>query len=372
MKERKSNFELMRIISMFLIVLWHVIVHSGILSCCSGNKRLIIDFISSICLVHVNSLILLSGYFQYSKEKINLSKITKLIGQTWFYKVLFLIIAILIGLTVTQVDIFEELLPIDLNNYWFINVYILLYILSPYLNRLIKNINYNEFKRLLFILFILLSIIPAVTSQKALFNDGFSIINFIFLYLIGAFLKKYPLKEGYHFKNLTNNKYKFLLILSFIVLIILNLIIFYFGKTLNQYDSEILKYFGNIIEGNYLKYSSPFAILITIIYFLVFESLNIKNRIINKISLNMFGVYLVHDNHFIRSFIYKELKIADNFTSFSGIKSFVYLFIIALTIFIISLLIEYIRKIIKYLIMKIKLIRNIFKRIDNNLLKIEI
>jgi len=50
MKERKSNFELMRIISMFLIVLWHVIVHSGILSCCSGNKRLIIDFISSICL----------------------------------------------------------------------------------------------------------------------------------------------------------------------------------------------------------------------------------------------------------------------------------------------------------------------------------
>ena len=43
--ERNSNFELMRITSMFMIVIWHFIFHSNILAKTSGTLNLIIYFI---------------------------------------------------------------------------------------------------------------------------------------------------------------------------------------------------------------------------------------------------------------------------------------------------------------------------------------
>ena len=35
-KERESNFELMRVISMFMIVFWHVLVHGNVLAHTTG------------------------------------------------------------------------------------------------------------------------------------------------------------------------------------------------------------------------------------------------------------------------------------------------------------------------------------------------
>ena len=62
-KERTSNFELMRIISMLFIVMYHVIVHGKISTEAVGSYKFIINFILSILIVHVNSLVFLTGYF---------------------------------------------------------------------------------------------------------------------------------------------------------------------------------------------------------------------------------------------------------------------------------------------------------------------
>ena len=67
-KARQSNFELMRIISMFMIVLWHCISHTNILGRTSGNLNLLLELIFMFTAVHVNSFILLSGYFGFKNE----------------------------------------------------------------------------------------------------------------------------------------------------------------------------------------------------------------------------------------------------------------------------------------------------------------
>ena len=67
-KIRQSNFELMRIISMFFIVIWHIIVHGGLLNNTIGVNHFLIQLILCIIVVHVNSFILISGFFQYSKN----------------------------------------------------------------------------------------------------------------------------------------------------------------------------------------------------------------------------------------------------------------------------------------------------------------
>lgn len=62
-KMRNSNFELMRIVSMFFIVIYHIIIHGKILENSHGTTHFLLYIILAICIVHVNSFILVTGYF---------------------------------------------------------------------------------------------------------------------------------------------------------------------------------------------------------------------------------------------------------------------------------------------------------------------
>ena len=78
--------------------------------------------------------------------------------------------------------------------------------------------------------------------------------------------------------------------------------------------------------------------------FLVFEKINIKSKFINKISALSLGVYIFHENMYIRTRIYKLFKI-DNGNIYS-LRFILYIFFIALVIFIIGIIIDYLRKVI--------------------------
>ena len=88
LKIRQSNFELMRIISMFMIVIYHIIIHGNIIeNISSPSHHIFFTFIKSLTLIGVNSFIILTGYFQ-SKTTINFKKILVLILQLFFYKII--------------------------------------------------------------------------------------------------------------------------------------------------------------------------------------------------------------------------------------------------------------------------------------------
>ena len=143
--ERKSNFELMRIISMFFIVLYHLIYHEQILEhTTSKSLELIIKFIELTIIIHVNSYVLITGYFQ-SQSTFKQSKVWKIINQSLFYRIIIIIIMLLIGTSIDKVTIYKELFPIDRLEYWFIKVYLLLYLISPFINKLIKTLFNLEF-----------------------------------------------------------------------------------------------------------------------------------------------------------------------------------------------------------------------------------
>ncbi len=125
-KKRQSNFELMRITSMIMIIIWHIIIHSGIREGTSGTINLLIQFIYIFISVHVNSFVLVSGYFGYDKN-ISFKKVLSLFNQTWFYKAVFVIIFVVLGISkVSSVQFVRELLPLNTEDYWFINCYLVL------------------------------------------------------------------------------------------------------------------------------------------------------------------------------------------------------------------------------------------------------
>ena len=347
--ERLSNFELMRIISMFFIVLFHVRMHSGIASKVVGNNYLLLEFITNIIVVHVNSFILISGYFQ-SKSNVKLSKAISLNNAVWFYKTVFMVIAIiLVNYTSIKIigdlgalNVFKTFLPLDFGVYWYIDAYLVLYLISPLLNKIINNVSKSEFKKIILVLLLLICIIPTLTVDEVIrTNNGHSLISFILLYFIGAYLRIYPIKDNYYFKRLTEKARQSLF---FIMIPVCSISIMFCCIVAQRISSfgPITSYFGQVLEMNYLNYTSPLILIESIVYFLFFETLTIKSKFINRISKYMFGIYLIHENPFVYDNLYNYLGLT-SITSVT-IKTIIMIIILSIIIFIVCLIIEAIRQ----------------------------
>jgi len=274
----------------------------------------------------------LSGYFQVD-SKFKQSKIWSITNSCLFYKAMVLIVFSILGImTFSKVFIFKELFPINLEEYWFIKYYLFLYCVSPFINKAISNFDKKTFKSLLLLLFVIFSIIPFITGNQGFENNGYTFIQFVYLYLIGAYLKKYPFK----LKRLT-------LISIFVIMVILNYILYKLTFKFSSING-LFNYFSSNIRMFSIFYSNPLVLMQSIAYFMFFGTFNFKNKFINKVSSLTFGVYLIHDNNLIRLYIYKWLRIDNGLIVNSSF--ILYILLIAILIFIVCSLVEYIRQII--------------------------
>lgn len=362
-KEKQSNFELMRIISMFLIIIHHIILHGNVIYNTSGSIHLIIMLIRCIAFVHVNSFILLTGYFQYKKE-FSLKKFLSIFNASYFYNLLILIIFIIFGLSnIEKLDVLKTLNPFYMSH-WFISCYLILYILSPFINILIKNMSQKNHRKLILLLILCYSIISFLSEQTIAENSGYSVIQFIMLYIIGAYLSKYPINQNLHFKNYSKNKLQVLLFSGIFVFAFINFILYCLSRTFEDQNNLFFNYLGTLIANNYHEYNFLPVIIQSVLYFLWFETLNIQNKIINKISSLVFGIYIIHDNPFIRGHIYKWFRIDSNTTIYSK-KIFIKIFIVAFLIFIICAIIEFLRQLLFKFIKKRKLYIKFSSKFNN-------
>lgn len=352
-QERNSNYELMRIISMFMIVVYHIIMHGHVINNYQNEgAALLTKFIFFITVVHVNSFILVSGYFQ-SASKFKQSKLWAIINQSLFYRIVIMSILILFNvISLNRIEVFKEISIIDTTEYWFIKTYIFLYCLTPFINKFIETLSKKNHQKLLMLLLVLFSIIPTITGGWTFDNNGYTLYNFVFLYLIGAYLRKYPLKEMYIFKPMSKRLYQIFMIMVFISTCILNFVLTNYIDKISNVNS-ILGELNNYIGRASTAYSNPFVIIQTIAYFEFFGTLNIKSKVINKIASLTLGVYMIHDNSFIRANVYNWLKI--NNGPVYSYKFIIYIFIIAVVIYVACSLIEYLRKLLFSFIYKLKI-----------------
>ena len=219
-----------------------------------------------ICIVHVNSFVLVTGYFQHDKE-FSLKKFLKLFNMQWFYKVVIVLLLSFFGiLSLSKVEILREVLPIgSFTNYWFMKCYLVLYLISPFLNKFIKSISQQEHRKCLLICFLLFSVIAYITNNAAVNNGGSTIIQFIFLYLLGAYLNKYQIKENLHFKNYSNEKCQLIFLFGFIFFAFVNFLLLSFSIYLSNFNNQGLQTISSYIFNSRYGYSNPIVIIQTII-----------------------------------------------------------------------------------------------------------
>lgn len=335
--KRQSNFELLRIIAILMILTLHYLNPNigGALNIANipntNFNYYIARGLESFCIVAVNLYILITGFFMYKKDNIKISKVINLILITAFYNIFAYIISLILGIVKFNIQSLINFKNTFIQGgCWFTIIYCILYLLIPYINLIINHINKKQFKTLIVILLIFFSIWPTFLSTTTINDDGYGIVQFVMLYLIGAYIAKYIINSP---KNVTLHSIIYLLIYLLMTMIT----------------------FGNSIKTIYLNtfaYNSIFNIIGSVSLFLAFSKLKLNLNFINSIAKHTFGIYIFHINEFIATYIWENIC---HITDFYLSKIFIiHLCISILSIFIICLIIDILReKLFKYIIDKI-------------------
>lgn len=346
---RDMRFELLRIVSIYIIILHHLILHVAINEYVGINVNLLISQLYLIGgKVGVNIFLLISGYFGI-KGGFRPSKALKIELQVLFYTVLSVGIGLLFFPEIISVKIIiQAILPTTFNAYWYITAYMAMYLLSPYINMVANYISRKKYIFLLGILFFIESFAPTVLRQRYWASD---LMWFIFVYLIGAYIRNYEIGKGI--------KTIYLYIasaVSWLVPWIISIVLYVVSLRI----VALQKYVNVFSTSNY----SFFVLAISVLVFLTFASMKpIYNQAIYKFSKTTLGIYLIQSNPVIASILWQYIKnLKIHFMKLWPI----YALVLSAVILNVCYGIEKIRgQIVTFVLKKNKYIQIIYKKIDS-------
>lgn len=342
--------------AMYLVCVLHVLGQGGILS---SVNNLSVNYavawsLELIAFVAVNCFALASGYVGFN-AKFKPNKIFYLWTVTVFYGVLITFVFFVTSIShIGFVDWKNSFTPFLSGNfgggYWYFTAYVVTFLLMPFYNYLINNVEREKIVYLIIILFILFSLIPAI-KQNDYFstNNGYSYVWISILYLIGGYIGKYKL-----FKNVKTYKLLFLITLTFIFVCLCNYILnWYIVNYLHQdirSQADVLSNpYGK--DANYLKagmfanYTFPTTLLAAIILLLLFSRINIKNNFakskISSFTPLVFSVYLIHTNKLVFENILSGLF--ESYATLNPVLLALAVLGTALAIFVICIMIDMLR-----------------------------
>ncbi len=346
---RNSSLELLRIISMLGIVLIHYFRHGmnpndDIIT----TNRIIYELFSFIGRFGVICFVMITGYFMVN-SKIKIRSLVKLVLEVIFFSMAITIISMAICIEPFSIKtLIKSCFPIMFRQYWFISVYVALYILIPFINILVYNLNKRQHLILISILICIFSIIPMFTGQRWETTTDFyqNLGLFITIYFIAAYVKLYPNK---YFNNIKLN-----IIITVVMQIVvwsLIIIIMQFGNKIGIKDTQ---YFND--------FNSPIVLIQSISIFLIFKNIDIKSsKFINSIGKSTLAVYLIHEHPIIYPIIWKDIFKSEVYYNSSTMLFLLNILLSVGIVFIVSIVIDKIRIVL--------IEKKIFKIYDNKIRK---
>lgn len=276
---RDSNFELLRIIAMFLVL----INHSGYMSIDPPTNEEVFSApmlslarygsqsFSQIC---VNVFVLISGWFGI---KARFSRITEFLFQCYFicFVSYFVLLAIAFTTPMSIGSWFNFLVFGDL---WFVMAYLLLYLMAPMMNMFIESLTQRQFLYFLLI-FLTIQFLHGFVIQVGWFEKGMTPLTLMSLYLMGRYMRLYP--------NRFTTMRRWMDMLIYFVVSALGAVLTFYSV---RHGAEGYRFFSHV---------SPTIIVTSVYFFLFFTKFSFKNRLINWIAVSAFAVYVLNcEGHF--------------------------------------------------------------------------
>lgn len=282
-KSRQSNFDLLRIISTFAVVLIHVnanVADSNNISLVGFNFCSLINIITRFS---VPCFVMLSGAFILSNEK---NADYKHFYAKSFYKIgIPLVIILILSFLIAEMkaiiggrDLLNpvfELLSGNINNCWFMFMLVGVYFLVPIVIRIKKSISNRSYIIGSFI-WLFVAMISQLTSTYSV-SWAFGIIfSFVGYFLVGNVI----------YENMSRIKFKGL---YFIFAVICYVLLFVYRGITG---------FSRFSIDAYSNWFSPLIIIASICVFIAFGGIKIKTNL-GKLSGYTYVIYLLHTNVYI-------------------------------------------------------------------------
>lgn len=339
LKERNINIDLVKCIAVFSVISVHFFLNNGFYDkTVAGKNMYFFTIMRTLFMICVPLFIITTGYLMKNKT---LSKkyyfglkrviITYIISTLMIilYRVLYLNEGYTIKSTI------RNIIEFNIGYCWYINMYLGLFLLIPFLNLIYNNLETKKHKNILIItMLILTSFQGAMNIKYKLLPNWWIGIYPITYYYIGCYLREYKI-----------NISKKINIIVFLLILLLS-------GSLNIY----LSYGTEFSWGIHNDWASILNVITSTLLFvfiinLKLDNVNIKiKRIIVKISELSLAIYLC--SAMVDNFLYFNYFKDQNLLSISGYLKVVPLsFTLSISM---SIIVSLIYKLIVFLIDKVK------------------
>lgn len=329
--DRQSNIELLRIVSMIMIVFHHFAVHGGFDWKASDITfpHFWYNLIAMGGKIGVDVFILISGYFLIMSHSrfLDLKRIFRFWGQIIFYSISIFIIFSLFRVNNYGIKLaIKSIFPITFSIWKFASTYFVLYIFHPYLNLFLNGLKKKYYQTFLLMLVIIWSVIPTFTPSDFQGND---LCWFVTLYAIAGYIRLYGFNRKFTTKIyfLLWGIFSGLTYFSSIVLTIL-------GTKSKLFLTNVTYFYGA---------EKLSVLLISLTLFMGFATLKMNyHKWINTLASATFGVYLIHDHSIVRDFLW--IDIFKNAQYQNSVFLIPYSIIVVLLVYVICTAIDLLRK----------------------------
>lgn len=338
--KRLANIELLRILAMLMVVMLHYLGKGDLLPAMTvkmDGTGYIAWILESLSIVAVNVYVLISGYFLVESE-FKVGKLARLVGQVLFYTILITVAAFLFGIVGREelgfYNMIVQVFPFQLEQYWFMTSYLVLYILSPVLAMGIKTMSKKQLQIVtcLFVVFMCVekSILPV---QIAFDKRGYDALWFLCLFLVAAYIRLYGL--GFLEKKIWPTMLYFgSVAMIFIESIAISVV---YEKT-----GEL----GHLVGSTY-HYNHIFVFLASVGLFMAFKQIKIKDgwfsNVVCKIAPYTLGVYLLHEQVYVR-YLWPKWLFCDKVQS--PITLVMYALLAVISVFVVGIFVDYLRSLL--------------------------
>lgn len=328
---RNANFEILRSLSMLFIVMLHYLKSvGGILSFDIQSGAGLFNYIASTFLfilfsTAVPCFVMITGYFLINKTEFNIKRIEK----TWL-RAFFVVILIYGSAYLFDHDVqhLKDVLSVIYMGFregvslWFVDYYLGLIFVAPFLAILVSNLEIKQYQLLLIVLIIInITVFGNFGTALGVVNRGYSLQYFVLLFFVGGYIRLY--------NPFPKQKQCVIGVVLFTALQLMVLVI-----------HSLAHEFGSFNQVNFVY--SGLIFFVSVFVFIWVKNHQFSSVIwkpLAKVAPYTFAVYLFHDNRYI-----KQLLWFDSFHPIDYIDSFCFLplmFVISIFVFMIGLLIDY-------------------------------
>lgn len=273
---RQSNIELLRIVSIFFVLIGHAF---GVVLGLPGAQDIETEpldsflriLLGAVALGGVNIFVLISGWFGIHPSKKGLAK--------YIYQVVFLlwgiyVAAMLSGKADLNIDGIKTSLGIY-EGYWFVMAYLGMYLLSPVLNAFADHATKRQFQILLIGFYLFQCYYCWIMGMVNYFN-GYSITFFCGLYLTARYVRFYPIPF------IERKAWSIYIAITLFLAVAATIGIRFVGSPLKL-----------------LRYDNPLEIVACVCFLLGFLKIKLQNSGVNVLAKSCFAVYIIHFNPFV-------------------------------------------------------------------------